>query len=389
MVVLILRPEVLSLSYNPVTYRLHTDIPINTAGLAIEVALYFAGLDGEFSQVFFQPLYPNGDGYVTFQPQAILNAFLEYHPPVPSNKVSLMAAQSGRFYLEYREVTTAAASGAWQSDADHVRYVIKGGLAYERWTPTVFSAWLGAQKPFLTWQQSGRLCGKKETMFLYFLLAEAATSLEARIRVVFSDLSEKETVVLFPDHHQYGVYAIGTGIEQLGITEAAGKPIYFFEVSVWAENTVMAYPYRYFPDNRASYNTTQFNYVNSLGGCDSIRFLGTIESDFVRDLQLGGATPPIIREGASLYPQTTVQSVKTNTNFKGDVGFLGKKEQHYLLDLFTSRHVWEPRYGKWIPVVITSKSIPQPKSDDMLFSMPVEWQYGWDNNKFTPNFVSI
>jgi hypothetical protein len=389
-----LRPDEISFSRDPVVYGLHTDKPINTEGLTIEVSLFFCkGSENVFTSVYTQPCFPDSDGNVSFYPGEIINCLLTYLlPQLSSNDVVDMDSQVGRFYLEYREITSAAANPAWTSDGANIRNVIKGGTAYEQWKGgNFFSVYLASEKPFLTWQISGRLAADNERMYLYYLHTSAISAgVSAKVRVIYTDATENTVAktVNIPAAKKFHVYQIPAGLQQLGIAAPAGKQIYCWEISVVTGNTILAAPFRYEADNRPQYDPVQLHYINSLGGMDSIRMLGTKEPSITRE----SAAAQTVNVGVNnnlVPPQMFTSSVDLSNTFTANTGFRGKNELMSVLDILASRGIFQEKMGRWQPLMLTSQKIALPKSSDDLFSLPLDFQEGFKNGSWTPAYKAL
>lgn len=390
------RPYEISWSRNQVRYVLQTDTQLATEGLAIELRLYFKAFNGvAFEQVFSQPAYADANGVIEFYPQSVLDALLEYKlPTLTLNTPESMPRQIGLYYIEYREVTTAAPDPAWVNDAANTLYVIKGGIATERWQgANYFVTYFQANKPFLTWRLGGWLCGQQERMYLYLLMPRGANgTVSAKVKIVYTDQSVDNTVsMLFPDvPTKYALYAIPTGMQQLNLAALSpAKRIYYYEISVEDVGDVLATPFRYMVDYRNSYNTTAFNFINSLGGMDSVRVLGEIELSHERETETAEVTGAYNIDENRLVLHEFMSAVTVQQQFKGNAGFVGKKEQQYLSELFYTRYCWEAKFGRWWPLIITSKSFTWAKNTDDLYTVPVEWAYGFKNTQFTPDYAPV
>ncbi len=304
-----------------------------------------------------------------------------------------MPQQVGMFYIDYREVTSITPDSEWNTDVGNARYVIKGGISHDRAQGgNYFSTYFQDYKPYLTWQLSGRLCGLMERMYLFMLMPRPANgTVNVHVTVVYTDGSQDNSLSLqLPaGAGKYSVYAIPSGAQQLNISNIQpDKRLYFYEIYVEDASGVLANPFRYVIDYRNSYNKEYFNFTNSLGGMDSIRILGEIEPSVDRETESAQVTATANgREGNQVIPMEFASTIILTNTFKGNAGFVGKKEQHYLTELFYSRSCWQIRFERWSPILITSKTLALAKSGDDLFSLPIEWEHGFQNSQFMPDFA--
>lgn len=388
------RPDEICFSRDPIQYGLHTDLTTDTAGLTIEVALFFCeGAESVFTQIYKQPCYPNSDGNVTFYPGDIINSMLQYSlPDLAAADIVDRTSQVGRFYIEYREISMATPSPVWTSDSANIRSVIKGGTSYERWKGgNFFSVYLPSEKPFLTWQVSGRLAADTERMYLSYLHTSAVTAgVTAKVRVLYTDATETATAktLAFPTIQKNHIYQLPTGLQQLAITAPAGKQIYCWEVTVSTASALLAGPFRYELDNRPAYNPLTLHYVNSQGGLDSIRMTGAAESAIVRTATVAERVTTGFNNN-QVTAQLFASSIDLNTTISANTGFLGKTELLALLDILVSRGVYQEKAGRWQPLVLTSQKIALPSSIGDLFSLPLEFQEGYKNSNWTPTYKNL
>ncbi|MDR6565455.1 hypothetical protein [Chitinophaga ginsengisegetis] len=382
------RPGEICFSRDPIIYTFHTDLPSTTEGLMIEVAIYFCpGAGTDFTKVYTQPIYPDINGDMALYVGEIVNSMLTYSlPSLAVEAITDMNSQVGRFYIDYREITTATPTPAWLSDSASTCNVIKGGTSYERWQGgNFFSGYMTSAKPFLTWQTSGRLCGSVERMYLYYLHMTSVTSgVTVKVRVVYTDGTEASSQPLvFPAGKKYHVYQIPSGPQQLALAAPAGKMIHYYEVSVMAGSTVLAAPFRYEIDNRPAYSPLQLNYINSLGGIDSIRLLGVSEPGISREAVIAERVTTGVNN-SEVKARLLNSSISLTGTWTGNSGFVTKNEHDGYLDIFASRGIYRELSGRWLPLVLTSQKVPLPKSTDDLFSITVEFQAGFTNTSWTP-----
>lgn len=393
------RPYEINWSKNLIRYVLQTNTPLNTSGLKIEVRLMFKSLTDDLPRMLFtQPLTPDKNGVAYFHVDSILDPLLEHElPSLDSIAPQVIRRQSGQFFIHFREVTEVIPNPAWDESeaASGGQMVIKGGLSYQRWQgPNWFTGYFQTTRPFMTWQESGRLAALDERMFLYFLMPRAAAGqVSMDVKVVYTDRSEDNSVqaVLPGAPTKYSLFALTTGATELALPELTpGKSIWYYEISVTDEDGMLAAPFRYFIDYTQTYNKNRFNYVNSLGGVDSIRVLGEVEAVTKREYETASITPTLAYlDGNKLAPQQFIHAVKLTEEFSGNLGYLKHKAAEYLTDLMASPMVVELRFGRWWPVNITTDKVPVPKKGEELPNIPVDWTYGFVNTQFTPNYVDV
>lgn len=392
------RPAEINWSKNLIRYVLQTDTPFDTPGLAIEVQVLFKRYDDDlFREIYAQPCYPDKDGVVTFYLAHYLSAHLDNQlQDLDTVAPQIIRTQTGKFYIHFREVTKAAPDPEWNTEeAATPLMVIKGGLSYARWQgPNWFINYFATQRPFLTWQLSGKSCAINERMYLYFLMPRPANGqVTMDVKAVFTDGTENNAVhaALPGVPAKYDIYALCTGATELALPALEpAKKLWYYEVSVTDAGGMLAAPFRYNIDWRNTYNTTRFNYVNSLGGIDSCRVLGAIEANSKRNFETASITPATgYVDDNSLAPQEFMHTLSVTQEWKGNLGYLQRKEMQYLHELFYSKEVLELRFNRWWRVLITSEDVPQPPRQEELPSLPVAWKYGFTDTQFTPDYAPV
>ena len=387
------RPYEIIFSAGPSRYVIQSDLPFNTAGLVIEIKLFFKYLgDSDYREIFAQPAYHDKLGKVSFYPAAILDSMLTWQLPSLYVSIHRMGSQTGKYYIAYREITNGNLNPEWIHDLANERFVLKGGLAYERGEgPNFFASYLPIHKPFLTWQQSGRLCGLTERMYLsFFMHREPNGDVLVKYFIKYTDGTDGQSLLMITNPAKFGVTSIPTGILQMELNEIdPGRKIWYYEVSVQDDGGILAMPFRYFLDNRNSYNDTQFNFHNSIGGFDSIRILGVVEQDLKRSINTASITTELDVTPEIVVPREFVQNIAASRTYKANAGYFGRKEEESLRDVFFSKSVWHCKYSRWWPVLVTEDTVKLPSSNDKLFTLPLEWKYGWSNSSYTPEFIDV
>ncbi len=389
------RPYEISFSRNPVRYALSTNTALTTAGLKIQVRLNFQ----KFSGVFFETiitlsLTPDSNGHVYVDFSKILDSLVNYQlPEIGLNTPSEAFDQVAKFYIDYREVTTAAPNPSWTSDSANLRYVNKGGLPYQLWQGgNYFINYASDTKPPLTWQKSGRSIGPTENHWLTYLhMGAATTDGKAVVQIVYTDGTYSSLInLLFPGSTvpKYGIYRIPVGVTQLGLADInPAKTIHYYKVWIQADGVDMKAAYEFYVDYRNNYNSAQFNFFNSLGGFDSVRIRGEIEREARYETEIAETTPEAGYYAENdLPPQQFAAQVLEDVVFKGSVGLT---DDHYEIDVLRdfriSKGVYEAKYGRWWTVTLLNGSVNLGSVQDAVKDFPVEWTYGILNENYAPD----
>jgi hypothetical protein len=390
-------PYKISFSRNPIRYVIITNTNPATAGLLVEVELFFSKLDSTsgFISIIRLPLVPDSSGKVSVDFSKVLDSLVDYTLPDFTNTVGKAFSQVAQYYIRLREITTLNPEPLWENDTQ--KHVVKGGLPYERWKgPGFFINFDSPAKAWMTWQPSGRTVSPTEKTWLSFFNLAAATHNDVKVKIIatYTDGSQSNSITInFPigslggEMVGYGLYRIPAGVEQLGLQLLdPSKKIYYYELRVFYVNDPIVEPYFLYVDYTNDYNQTQFNYFNSLGGFDSVRVLGNIEvqSNTDRDLALNYADASYYNE-PNLVPQEFMQQVTEQQIFKANIGLMDDKRQQDLLrDLLLSKSVVAPKFERWWPVNVLNKSTALGNISDSLSEMEIEYSFGFTNENYAP-----
>ena len=395
--ILIERPAETSFSRNPVRYSLVTNTALDMAGLRIDVRLLYKALTASgYTRTFEISLAPDSNGVASIDLNKILDSLVTNSlPSIASTSVQRAFEQVGMFYIEYREISNATPTAGWTSDSTSARYVVKGGLPYERWQgPNYF---LTYPNPFLTWQKTGRNIGATESSWLTYLHTGAsATSVSAKVSIYYTDgTSDLDAITMaFPDATvvKNSMYRIPVGPEHAGITAFdTAKVVEHYAVKVVDGSSTLHEDYLFTVDYRNTYSTTTFNFINSIGGMDSIRVRGTIQREARYENQMAETTPDAgyFNEN-QLVPTTFTQQVMEQITFKGSIGLMDDDdEMDRLRDLRISKGVYQAKFGRWWPVNLVNGTTNMGSADDELKDYPLEWTYGFINESYAPESVTF
>jgi hypothetical protein len=366
----------------------------DTAGCALEIELYLLNINSialPGTLVAKQTLTPNPDGSVEFFCEDYLNSQLDWElPSLANDNVLALSKQIKKFYIRYRQITKGNPSPAWATEEEHLRTVIKGGIAKEKWDRNnFFINYLPAQKPFLSWLPDKHFIGLEERRYLTYFHDDGDTpALLLKARVVYTDGTQDATQKAFPDLADSLLFHLPAGLQQLGLYGLQpAKQIWYYDVSVEdAGGNVYAGSYRMYADYRKYYNTFSFVYHNSISGMDTLRIRG----DYDIELQLN--TTDIQQatggdfSGQILPTENASINISGYKTFDGDAGWMNtRKMQEALEDLLLSDGVYRELFGKrWLRVVNLQKTQKFGSKDDTIWSFPLKWRYTFDNTQFTP-----
>jgi hypothetical protein len=401
-IVVVKRPNDKSWSGNPIHYQIYSAAAEADSTIVFEIMIMFKRTDAaDFSEIITLPYNPV-KGIAKLDIEEILKGLLEYETPgIPDDfeyaSPTTCRKQTGKFYIKFREITTAVPDPPWtSSESEFERFIIKGGISFQKWRgPNYWENYFEPRKPFLTWQLSGRLASRKERMYLtwYNYTAYADSYLKMRRTAVFSDGSQLVTDLNCPSA-EGEVILFPSGYDQLklGVIDTT-KRIHYWEMQMW--NINLAIPisekFRYYLDNRNDKNEITLNYRNSLGGLDSVRVRGVIEYNLDRKFEeVEGIVNHNYFEGNHIDPKVKSANSTETLVYKGDIGFVSKKEQDRLRDSHFKRECWWEQQKKWLPVRIITPSQKLKSSADQLWSMPIEFSIADNGDEhYTPPDINL
>lgn len=385
------RPYEVCFSRNPVVYRFQTDAALDTPGLRIDVRMFHRKFGGsDFVQIFETSLVPDSAGRVSIDLRKTADSLIDYKLPAANSSVIESAFDhAGTVYVDFREVTTAAPSPAWESDLNDSRTVIKGGVPYQQWQgPKYFLNFPG----ILTWQKTGRNIGPTEKSWLTYLHLgiNNQENMAAKVNVYYTDGTSSlnaVTMTISGAVPKYGIYHIPTG-SQLALKDLDDtKVIHYYTVRVVANTTNLTTEYKYIVDYRNTYSTTTLHWFNSLGGFDSVRLLGELNKKTVYERQFA---EKLI--GDDYYSTTQLATMQENIKtqeqetYSGSVGLMDDPDMYdRLRDLMLSTRVWQLKFKRWRPVLITNTNVDLGNEADPVKDFPVEFTPGYANESYAPD----
>ena len=398
------RPYDRNWSGNPMLYQLYSADAFADPTNIFEIAIWFKRRDQtDFTEIVKFPYTPV-NGLAKIDVHSIIHRLLEYELPNLTDgfiyENPLFAKKmSGFCYIKLREITTAEPDPAWQTDSDNERLVIKGGISYEKWRgENYWVNFFDVQKPFFTWQQSGRMAAIAERMYLAWLnLTDVAEGfIKMRRKLVFTDASEDFTFIDF-QVLKYDVGYFPSGATQLKLEEVdVDKVIWYWELQVFdvtdLDNLVeISQAFKFELDNRNDYNGLSLNYRNSLGGLDSARVRGVIE--YSQERSFTEQDRVVLADYWNTHfinPKRIAVDSTELLIYKGDIGHLGKEEQDRLRDIHHQREAWQEQQGKWLPMMILTTNQRLKRTDDKLWGTPIEFAVAsGGDNFYTPNSINL
>jgi len=389
-------PASTSWSGNPIRFVAGTDTSLDTEGLHIAATIFFRSAAATaFAEAITFPLTPDAQGLVEIDVANILHRLLSIDPPPQELEVVATANAAGVFYVRFTEKTLANPAGDTPMDTDEFS-VIRGGIAYEQWqgsgwfaniypTPRKILSWYSSTRQLFTWQQ----------LWLSYLHLTAATTGTVAVehKVFYTDgTTETLPAIPFPDDEALPLrtYHIPAGYDQLDMANAdPDKRVHYYTLQVMEDDTALSELITTYPDYRPVYEPTQFLYVNSLGGFDTIAILGEQDEGLRREFELVDYNVSRARLNTYNLPaQGGMNAVSEAQTFRGNIGNTDDATlQDLRRELFLSTQLWEPKYGRWWPINILNSTVGKGMLDAQVRNIQVEWGYAWQNPYFTPENI--
>lgn len=383
---------------NPIRYRIDVTNP-DTPGCAVQVELYALDFgqvptdDNRGTLITRQTLFPGFASIIYFYCEDFLNSYLTWQLPDIYNELipgDIIAVQDQikQYYIRYREITDANTETAWATEVDHIRTVLKGGIAKEKFDRNNFFVnHLPTKKPFLTWQPANQLLGKEEYRYLtYFHHFDSAPALQMKCRVVYTDGTDETVTKDLPALTESLLFHLPASISQVAAALVSAKQIWYYDVSVEdADGNIYAIAYRLYADYRNYYNDFSFIYHNSLGGIDALRVRGEFDIEIQRDMTEIQQAVNYGDDATILPTENAAINISKYEIYKGDAGWFNSPVmQDSVQDMLLSDSVYRILLNRWLRVMHLQKTQTLRGTDDTKWSFPLQWRYTFNNSSYTP-----
>ncbi|WP_126244114.1 hypothetical protein [Chitinophaga rhizosphaerae] len=314
-------------------------------------------------------------------------------PAIPPNTLARPVAVSSflkRFYYRIHEVTSGPYLGTGSHVVSAVKYALLGGIGYDAVLQGFdLEAHLMQQYvPFLTWCPAGKLVGKDQPEFLYFLLTNAGMYDSASPATVMVDILlgngvqlQGQEVTDFPSFNLWQPYVVPVGVFQLGLQRFLPSPedeIAAYTVYIRHRGIRISEKREFRVDWQCPEDRQYFLFQNSLGGMDVLYTHGQEISLSVTEAiveRVGSDDiPDPTHRGRYVSASRTLHRVFTTSTRAVDKGYL-----RYLHEFFNSNHIFLFYKGVYIPVLLTKNSMETLKFRPDLQSITVEYRYAFDD----------
>jgi len=392
------RPYAMNLAGNSILYELYDPESIIDTSHTFEVKVLFARYQEGLApaEIAIIPLTPY-QGVAVIDLKDLLNSHLDFFVPDPvTGGVQVTGLQTGQFYIHYRRISTANTNTPWNtSEEQNICNVIKGGVHPYMWKGNnFFINYFPNNNPFLTWQQRGRLTALTEPLWLTWLNLNLGGNIALTVtgRVTYTDGTTDGFQHNLPQPlKQYWLYYLPVGAGQLGLPALSNKTILYWDV--WVQDNLgvlLSEKYRYQQDQKNDYNQKFLLYRNSLGGLDTVRVRGVIETNINLDGQDIEMTAVADWAFASTLPRFDASTPhREQPSYKGDAGYVPLQEQDRLRDVFFNREAYMFQNNRLLPVKLLTKQYRLRATSDKIFNFPIEWMLADGGSYFYTPGVSL
>ena len=353
----------------PDNYRLLWDLMLETTYLS-----------GSYEKVAEGEAFIDADSEISVDLQEILNAEVRSSladPPIPSydNSTVLIADNLRRYYIRYREEYDGITGHSWTYDS--TRYVVNGGISQSLFTQGDWLDGRSATTSILSWRPDYRKVSSAQKEYLAWY---NYTGADANIAVEYQGtFADGTTTALSYKYETPNVsekagetLLIPVGYEQLGESDST---VVSYSVRVIdkdqpydPETPTYLSPLRSFQIDRHYREAERFlMYLNGFGCPETVRCTGF----FTNDNQVERVQAErILSPGYTSTTRQVFQATKSWSNlFTYRTGYIPRLELDSLQEMFVENEVYEIYEEAYVPLYITTDSMPVTETRRQLHSM--------------------
>lgn len=272
-------------------------------------------------------------------------------------------------------------------------YAIVGGIDFTRLAVynTAGTSWYDRfiyNKMFLTWQSKTKYISTDQTEKLYFLnKSESAITLNLVAKLYWSNGLSQSQVVDTLDCTYPGIVECNVGYSNLTDPD----PDLLTKYEIWIEDAaglVISEKRTFYIDHNSYPYKRYLIFENSLGGWDTVRFLGKTTREAVYQRQISSTINEynFSLEDGQVVQGKALESLKQQMN----TGWISASYKDYLRELMVSRQVYEIYGNMLLPVVVTNSDLFISKDDETLYNMKVELLHAFtDSHRSTSMLGSV
>lgn len=296
-----------------------------------------------------------------FDINSIIDGLLSFCPP-KAHQTLIMSCASMTIPFKIRSYIEKNGQRIGTETLSAQQFAIKSKLAVDEfagWKDVYFSKYYDENAPFLTFQPDHKTIDRQQPEFLYWLCNAfpKPTGITLRVKITFADATTQTiTTNSLNTVAQYTVYSIPVGFLALGLDNyETSKPI--VEYAVWLNNEAgnrITTIRTYHIDQHYEPNVRYLIMVNSLGGYDTIRTLGTAQGSLkvVRnkgEKQLESNYQPCNAE-------TFVTGVTGTKEITINTGYFDAENAQYWSELMFAEEIYIDTKDGFVPLTLITDS---------------------------------
>ncbi|MGM9509536.1 DUF5977 domain-containing protein [Larkinella sp. GY13] len=254
-----------------------------------------------------------------------------------------------------------------------IKWLLKGGITEADavgWADRFASDYQADARQFLTWQPDGKIVGREQEEYLYFLLNCSPLPTEVRLRVEYTlqnGTIDEMTLLTLKNVVQYQVICAPVGPSMLAAQVPAGTALARYRI--WLSNQAnerLSQVRSFTVDRRYRRNERQILFSNSLGGFDTLRLVGSGSETLKVQRSSAERERPLGAVGFSELYITDVVGERTLTVSTGYFERHAVKTLRYLDELLLAREWYLITDKGHIPLELLTTDVVDHEDDGDL-----------------------
>jgi hypothetical protein len=308
-------------------------------------------------------------------------------PERPGTDPLLCAVSCRRYYFEFAE-SYGDPSRNYRNQRSPVYTVIQGGLSFLGQKTKSLQELVAPALPetdrFLKQGTTQLITRYDSPQYLYFFNARADRNLKMFCQLYFSDGTSSLIIPYTLSAKALRKYAFNVSVQQIFIPENyPGKILSSF--SVFLKNDALqpvSETITYTIDYQYKRFIRTFMNWSSWGTFDTRYFygMGAMEFDQVQQV----AERAVLAGESIMKGKSMVYDITLQTKFSLSTGFTTRKNLLFNKDFFASALKYRFVNGQYLPIQVTSKSIPEVNDEENgKYAQRFEYQYLFDDSAYT------
>lgn len=359
-----------------------------------DLTIYFGfgmGSTPGVEPIAVQRLHADDGGYIELNLQRVVNDAFQ-------NRAHLGGIPRNYIYGEVLVSISEKYAGAEVDTADYAFTAWQGGvpwLSQFREGPGDQTGYFPAFKLWLTWKPDKTKVSKAQPEIIYYLQSDA--SILPTVRFILYDnngASYTKDVDYTPDGIQWDILAFAVGYNDNALNDllpGAGEFPAYYTVQVLDRNAAyddMTVLRTYYVDLNYEPYERFIRFTNSLGCLEVVRLIGEASSQATyEDVDVS----TFVSQRTNLHPLPSTGERLSSEETMGISrmsGWKSRAEIEWLRDMRLSRNVQilekSSLASYWVPITLTKKEVPQPKDNQDLYFIALEYEYTERNKTYAP-----